>query len=182
MKPSRGRKPCFILVAWFGYQPVEDWITLKKHSATHSWKPNLVCYTDMWNMRFQTQGGKGNVNENVFTGIAEILVYTCDNSLLVQKISSVVSGSDGLVLVVAISQYLENKLWICPSDGLLQTSFVADNWDKTVKENRLFVKKERDAVVLQAMSLAMERERKNIYNSFQPEYESFWDSAHWRLL
>lgn len=61
-------------------------------------------------MRFQTQGGKGNVNENVFTGIAEILVYTCDNSLLVQKISSVVSGSDGLVLVVAISQYLENKL------------------------------------------------------------------------
>lgn len=61
-------------------------------------------------MRFQTQGGKGNVNENVFTGIAEILVHTCDNSLLVQKISSVVSGSDGLVLVVAISQYLENKL------------------------------------------------------------------------
>lgn len=61
-------------------------------------------------MRFQTQGGKGNVNENVFTGIAEILVYTRDNSLLVQKISSVVSGSDGLVLVVAIRQYLENKL------------------------------------------------------------------------
>lgn len=62
-------------------------------------------------MRFHTQGGKGNVNENVFTGIAEILVYMCDNSLLVvQKISSVVSGSVGLVLVVAIRQHLENWL------------------------------------------------------------------------
>lgn len=44
-------------------------------------------------MRFNRQGGKGNVSENVFAGVVEILMYICDKSLLaLPRLSPVVAG------------------------------------------------------------------------------------------
>lgn len=62
-------------------------------------------------MRFNTQGGKGNVSENVFTGIVEILIYTSDNSLpVLWQISSVVSGSVGPRIANTMREHLESLL------------------------------------------------------------------------
>ena len=62
-------------------------------------------------MRFNSQGGKGNVNENAFAGVIEILMYLCDKSLLVLPgLSPVVAGSVGLRLVDATRELLENWL------------------------------------------------------------------------
>jgi len=78
-------------------------------------------------MRFNSQGGKGNVNENVFAAVVEVLMYICDNSLhALPKLSPVIAGSVELRLVDAIRELLGNWLCICSSDGSLQGSFVAD--------------------------------------------------------
>lgn len=62
-------------------------------------------------MRFNTQGGKGNVSENVFTGIVEILIYTSDNSLpVLWRISSVVAGSVGPRIANTMREHLESLL------------------------------------------------------------------------
>lgn len=62
-------------------------------------------------MRFNSQGGKGNVNENVFAGVVENLICTCDNSLLILHVlSPVAEGSVWLRLVDAMKELLENWL------------------------------------------------------------------------
>lgn len=62
-------------------------------------------------MRFNSQGEKGNDNENVFAGVVEILMYICDKSSLVPPgLSPAVAGSVGLSLVDAMREFLENWL------------------------------------------------------------------------
>lgn len=110
----------------------------------------------MWNMRFDSWVGKGNVNKNVFAGVVEILTYICVKLLLVLPgISPVIARSVGVRLINPIRELLKNWLWICSADGSLQGSVVAEKWQITGYERG---KKPKDT----AMSLAGGREGKNI--------------------
>lgn len=62
-------------------------------------------------MRFNSQSGNGNVSDNVFPGVVEILMYVGDKSILVLlRLSPVVARSVGLRLVDTVRELLENCL------------------------------------------------------------------------
>lgn len=148
-----------------------------------SWKPNLVFYTDMWNTRFNSQGGNGNVSDNVFPGVVEILLYLGDMSILVRLgLSPVAAGSVGLRLVDTMRELSENCLWICSSDGSLQGSSVANKWGKTVTTNMLWKQRETQRYCGREL---IGGERRKEHCNFPATGEEFWGlSTHkaWKLL